>query len=172
MIDDVTSTDVAIYQEAPKVVSLTDQYPGALVGVTPAEVLRFVQIASRYTGGETVNADPYVSFRPANGQELKQPVWLWGSLAYKKELVNKESGQVSNIIGVVFRLGDSEGPSEKYLSFSSVAAWNFVKRSLLPLIQVGLIGMGDWNMGLPILIRKKILERGHTYNFEMLEETK
>lgn len=148
---------------------LTEQYPGAVIGTSPQEVLRFVRVASRYTGGESVHADAYCSARLANGSEVRQVVWLWGSLAYHKELVNKQNGEITSVVGVVFRLGDESGPADTYLSFSSSAAWSFVKRSLLPLMQVGLIGMGDWPVGLPILIRKKELEVGHTYQFELIE---
>lgn len=150
--------------------SLAYQYPGCRVASDPLSTLSFVRMASRYTGGETVNADPYCTVRLANGQEVIQHIYVWGVLCYRKTLTDKKTGEVRQAVGTVFRMGTETEPGDTYLSFTAESALMFVKRSLIPLMDVGLVSMGDWTLGLPIIIRKKFLEVGHTYNFTMPEE--
>jgi len=167
----MTSTEITLYgEEDARSLTFAQQYPGAVEPTTPAAMLDFTIMASEYTGGETVNVDRYLSTKLADGKDINQTVWLWGLLCYSKEMTDTTTGEVSSRVGVVFRLGDETGPSETFLSFTAVSAFNFVKRSILPLMKVGLVGIGDWQIGLPVNVWAVPLDKGRTYRFKLLKK--
>lgn len=176
MIDDVTATDVTVYEgeASPSLVN----FPPALRGLfntdhlTDLELLNFQIMASEYTGGETVNAKRFYSRTiVTDGERLDKIVWLWGLFMYPKNRVDEMTGEAKRNVGVVFQVGDREGPTGVYLSFESISATRFVERSLLPLINRGLIGIGDWSIGLPMQVWEVPLDRGHTFRFKLVKPT-
>lgn len=167
----MTSTDIVIVDSQ---VSLSPTLPPTFralfdtSSLSDGELIDFQITASEYTGGETLNAKRFYSKTVAqDGEKVDKIVWLWGLFAYPKTRTDQNTGEISNNVGIVFQLGDSDGPSGIYLSFESISATRFVERSLFPLIQRGIIGVGDWSVGLPVQIWEVQLTQGHTYRFKL-----
>ena len=122
-----------------------------------------------YTGGETVNVKKFLSRSESqNGVDEIRPIWLWGVFCYPKERLNTETGELEPRVGIIFRLGTPSEPTELFLSFESVAATNFVKRSILPMIKREMIGVGDWTLGIPIAVWEVPAKIGHSFRFRLL----
>ena len=137
--------------------------------LSDVELIDFQITASEYTGGETVNAKRFYSRTVASdGEQVDKIVWLWGFYAYPKTRVDENTGEIQNKVGIVFRLGDEETATDQFLSFESIAATRFVERTLFPLIQRGIISVGDWNIGLPIQVWEIPAKVGHTFRFKLL----
>lgn len=137
--------------------------------LTDEELLDFQIMTSNYTGGETIDARKvYSRSLSIDGEKVDKVVWIWGLFCYPKNRVDEITGEVRQNVGVVFLIGDENGPIDQYLSFESTAATRFVERSLLPLIQRNIIGVGDWQIGLPMQVWQVPLQQGHTYRFKLL----
>ena len=166
----MTNTDIVLYgeDETPRQQKFIQQYFSA-DHLSNEEFFSFQIMQTTYTGGETVKIDSRLSMRLEDGREILQPIWLWGIFCYPKERVDTDSGEMLPKVGIIFRLGDKEGPSEIFLSFEAESANNFVKRSILPLIKRGMLVVGDWEMGIPIAVWAKPLPVGRTFRFRLLD---
>jgi hypothetical protein len=163
------TTDITLYgeQDTPQQ-RFIQQYFSA-DHLSNEEYLDFQILQTEYTGGESVNVKRYLSRSLAlDGQHRIQPIWIWGLFCYPKERLNVETGEIEPKIGVVFRLGTNEVAGDIFLSMESVAATNFVKRSIVPMIQRGILTVGDWSIGLPIAVWEVPAKVGHSYRFRIL----
>lgn len=162
-------TDIVLYgeEETPRQQRFIQEYFNA-DHLSNAEYLDFQVMQTSYTGGETVNVKSRLSSKLADGREILQPIWLWGVFCYPKERLNTETGELEPRVGIIFRLGTPSEPSELFLSFESVAATNFVKRSILPMIKREMIGVGDWTLGIPIAVWEVPAKVGHSFRFRLL----
>ena len=126
-------------------------------------------LTSSYTGGEMVDVRRFLSRTPSqDGEKQDKILWIWGLFCYPKVRIDEQTGEEKHNVGVVFLIGDKDGPWDQYLSFESVSAVRFVERSLLPLINRGIIGVGDWSRGFPLQIWYVPLPVGHTYRFKLV----
>lgn len=167
------TTDIVLYGEVdtlPPQHRLIQQYFSA-DHLSNEEYLDFQVLATTYTGGETVKVDSRLSVKLENGQEVVQPIWLWGIFCYPKERANIETGEMEPKVGIVFRLGTETEPSDIFLSFEGVSPTNFVTRYILPLIKRDIVQVGDWKIGIPIAVWAKPVTVGRTYRFRMLPRT-
>lgn len=164
-------SDIVLYgeEDSNRPVTFQDLYPLATEPQTDQEALDFQILATDYTGGETINVKRYLSGELADGTKYQQTIWIWGLLCYRKERVIEATGEVVSNVGVVFRLGSATEPSDMFMSFESVAAIGFVKRTFLPLMLRGMIDIGDWNRGLAIAVWETPAKVGHTYRFKLLK---
>ena len=165
----MTNTDIVLYgeDETPRQQKFIQEFFSA-DHLSNEEYLAFQVLATTYTGGETVKVDTRLSMKLESGQEIIQPIWLWGIFCYPKERLNVETGEMVPKVGVVFRLGDKERPSDLFLSFEAESANNFVKRSILPMIKRGMLAVGDWTMGIPVGVWASPLSPGRTFRFRLL----
>lgn len=163
------TTDVILYgeDETPRQQRFIQEYFNA-DHLSNAEYLDFQVMQTAYTGGETVKVDSRLSVKLENGQEIIQPIWLWGVFCYPKERLNVETGEMVPKVGVIFRLGTATEPSETFLSFEAESANNFVKKTILPMINRGMLAVGDWSMGIPIAVWAIPLPVGRTFRFRLL----
>ena len=163
------TNDVVLYgeEETPRQQRFLQEYFNA-DHLSNEEYLDFQIMQTSYTGGETVKVDSRLSVKLENGQEIIQPIWLWGIFCYPKERADIETGEMIPKVGVIFRMGDKDYPSDTYLSFEAESANNFVKKTILPMIKRGMLAVGDWSIGIPIAVWAIPLPKGRTFRFRLL----
>ena len=163
------TTELVLYgeDETPRQQRFIQQYFSA-DHLTNEEYLDFQVLATKYTGGETVNVKRYLSSYKADGTPVDQTIWVWGIFCYPKERTNIETGEVETKPGIIFRLGTQAEPSEMFLSFESSAMTNFVKRSILPMINRGILAVGDWSIGIPLRVWEVPAKVGNSYRVRLL----
>lgn len=162
------STAVTIVESHEPLHPICREYPGLQLPASASqEDIELVIIAaSEYTGAITVSIDDYLTRRhPQTKEEMLIPLQLWGCMAYAKQRVDQVTGEVRNVVGIVFKARLSEQDSYcSFISFESVAANNFFRRSILPLRT-----LGDWDRPLYMVVRPIPLKTGHTYAFQLVK---
>lgn len=146
---------------------ICQSYPGLTLTLdTPEEALEAaLMVATAYTGASTVNSDEYLTRRhPQTKEDIPVVIQVWGVMLQAITVEKMDSpGEKEDSIRSVFRIIDPFSGAEEYLSFVSTAATNFVMNTLLKVR-----ALGDWGRPLYMLIREKKLDKGRTYNFQIV----
>jgi hypothetical protein len=121
-------------------------------------------VATAYTGASTIAVDELLTRKhPGTREDLPVAIPVYGAILQTIEM-SRDDGTTQPSVRSIFRVIHPFTGAEEYISFVSVAAFNFVKNTIAKVRP-----MGDWDRPLYFLIREKKLDKGSTYNFQMVQ---
>lgn len=147
---------------------LERQFPYlARPGMSDDQVESLLVLASEYMA-DYQNISPDYLTQTIRGETTQQVLECWGCIVVKKEglfFVNSKTGEQQQAYSVIFKL--KEGDSFKYLGFTSVSAWTFVKRFVLtwPSVRGQL---GNWSKPVCFTVQQQKAATGHTFSFKLI----